>query len=279
MQITTTPVEAQRAALPSAVNLLASAIPGDLPANWEQGFAWRSELCPSWQGFNPCVPLDAEPAADGDMIEYYRPVGYRVMDKCPTRGGGPDRDRLVRKATAVASFVVAQELWTGALSDADPYSVLNVNTGEWGPDTSVNNRLASATANQLDPETDILAALAELEQATRTATSGQQVFLHVPVRLANRVAQNLRRVGNELRTASDGIVIADAGYDGTGPDGTGDSWMYGTGPVVSRLGEIKVDDGPSTVDRRSNVQTYWASRVFAATFDSCAHFGIQVTGL
>ena len=278
MQITTTPVEDQRAALPNAVNLLASAIPGALVPNWEEGIAWRSELCPSWQGFNPCVELTEAPPAGGDLIEFYRPVAYRVSDQCTTRGGGPDRDRLVRKATAVASYVVAQELWTGTLSDEDPYSVPNINDGTWGPNTSVNNRLASATANQLPAEADILGALAELEQETRAATAGQQVFLHVPIRLANRVAQNLRRVGNELRTASDGIVVADAGYPGTGPDGTGTGWMYGTGPVTVRLGEIKVDDGPATVDRRTNVQTFWAARMFAATFDSCAHFAIQVTG-
>lgn len=278
MQITSTPVEAQRAALPSAVNLLASAVPGDLSGHWEDGIAWRSELCPTWQGYNPCVAQTEGPPPGGDLIEYYRPVAYRVSEECVTRGGAVDRDRLIRKATAVASFVVAQELWTGALSDEDPYSTLDVNTGDWSADTQVNNRLASATANQLPAETDILGALAELEQETRVATGGQQVFLHVPIRLANRVAQNLRRVGNELRTATDGIVVADAGYDGSGPDGLGNSWMYGTGPVTVRLGAIVPDDSPQqTVDRRTNIQTLWASRMFAATFDSCAHFAIQVT--
>jgi hypothetical protein len=278
VRITATPVEPQQAALPGAVNLLASAIPGALLPNWEQGIAWRSELCPTWQGFNPCVELEDGPEPGGDRLEWYRPLGYRVSDTCVTRGGGPDRDRLTRKATAVASFVVARELWTGALSDEDPYATYDPNTEQWSAETAVNNRLASATADQLPGGADILGALADLEQAAREATAGQQVYLHVPIRLANRVAQNLRRVGNELRTATDGVVVADAGYPGTGPNGTGDSWMYATGPVVVRLGEILVDDGPSTVDRRVNSQTFWAARAFAATFDACAHFAIQVTG-
>jgi hypothetical protein len=278
VQITATPVEGARAAAPSAVSLLASAPPGPLEPGWAGGIAWRSETCPTWQGFNPCAELDEGPEPGGDSIEYNRPVAYRVEDTCSTRSGGPDRDRLTRKASAIASFVVARELWTGALSDLDKYAVIDPATGSWTDDTYANGRLASATADELTAESDILGALAELEQATREATAGQQVFLHVPIRLANRVAQNLRRIGNELRTATDAIVVADAGYPGTGPAGIGTTWMYGTGPVVVRLGEIDVIDTPaSTVDRRANSQTFWASRLFAATFDPCAHFAIQVT--
>lgn len=277
MQITAAPVGGIPAAATNSVNLLASAVPppageGD---GWMGGFAWRSETCPTWQGFNPCAELTEGPEPGGDSINYARPVAYRVSDKCPTRQGGPDRDRLTRKAGAVADYVVARELWTGELSDLDAYDVPDGNGGLIAD--QANGRLASATADVLPAQTGVMTALGLLESAARDALAGQQVVIHAPLEMVGPVAMNLRRVGNELRTATDAIVIPDGGYPGTGPDGTGSGWMYATGPVMVRLGPVIVEDAPSTMERAMNLRTYWASRLFAATFDECAHFAIQVT--
>jgi hypothetical protein len=186
--------------------------------------------------------------------------------------GTVDREIATRQADAVASFFVAQELWTGELSQEDPFD-----TPGGGTDLT-NPHLASADATTITAQTDLMTALAELEGATREATRGGPVFLHAPIRLIARVGQNLHRVGNELRTATDAVVVADAGYDGTGPAGTGDSWMYGTGPVVVRLGPVAADTADaSTVDRRTNTRQIVAARLFAVGFDPCAHFAIDVT--
>jgi hypothetical protein len=271
-----TEVDAIRAALPNAVNLLASAVrPGDGAGKWMEGMAWRSELCPTYQGYNPCTELEEGPEPGEDGLVYHVPVAYRVKDECATLSGTFDEARVERLANAVASYVVAQELWTGALSALDPYDLPNA-----GAVDQVNHHLASTNAETVAAPAagDPLAAIAELEERTREATRGQQVFIHAPVGIVGQVAQNLRRVGNELRTATDGILVGDAGYPGTGPAGTGTNWIYGTGPVAVRLGPIQTETEPrSTVNRQTNTRLVWADRMFAVTFDPCAHFAMQVT--
>jgi hypothetical protein len=379
-----TEVDAVRAAAPNAVNLLASAVrPSDGAGKWMEGMAWRSELCPTYQGYNPCTELEVGPDEGGDGLVYYVPVAYRVADECALLSGRFDVDRVTRMSNAIASFVVAQELWTGGLTQMDPYDLPN--GGALG---QVNAYLSDGNATVVTaPATGgLLAAFAELEEQTRQATRGQQVFLHAPIGMVNTVAQNLRRVGNELRTATDAIVIADAGYTGLGgfeagvgeaqsvtitggpaggtftltysgqttgpiafnapatavrtaleglsnlnpgdvtvtggaggpwtvtfsddlgevPQMTGsgalltggtapavaiatttpgtdpvpaeDGWIYGTGPVSVRLGPVSTEVEPrATVDRTSNRRKVWADRMFAVTFDPCAHFGMQIT--
>jgi hypothetical protein len=257
------------------VNLLASALrPDDGSGRWMEGMSWRSELCPTYQGYNPCAELEDGPDPGGDGLVHYVPVAYRVADECATLSGTFDEARVERLANAIASYVVARELWTGELSALDPYDLPN-----GGATGQVNPHLASADAEVVTaPAGGLMAALAELEERTRVATRGQQVFLHAPIGLVNQVASNLERVGNELRTGTGGIVIGDAGYPGTGPAGTGTNWIYGTGPVSVRLGPVQATTEPrATVDRGTNTRLVWADRMFAVTFDPCAHFAMQVT--
>lgn len=378
-----TEVDAVRAAAPNAVNLLASAVrPGDGTGKWMGGMAWRSELCPTYQGYNPCTELDVGPEEGGDGLVYYVPVAYRTADECTLLSGRFDEERVSRMSNAVASFVLAQELWTGSLTQLDPYDLPN--GGALG---QVNAYLTDGNATVVSPPAggELLAALAELEEQTRQMTRGQQVFLHAPIGMISSVAQNFRRVGNELRTATDAIVVADAGYTGFGGSAPGvgevqtvtltggpaggtftltysgqatgnipfnapaaavrtalealsnlapgdvtvtgmaggswtvtfsddlgavteiagngalltggvapavvvatvtpgtdpvpaeDGWIYGTGPVTVRLGPVSTDVEPrATVDRSLNRRKVWADRMFAVTFDPCAHFGMQV---
>jgi hypothetical protein len=236
------------------------------------GFAWRSESCPDYQGFNPCAEQTEGPPSSGGEIHYHVPVAYRVLDECSTMSGRFDDDRVRRMAEAIASFVIARELWTGDLSKLDPYD-------SPAGAAQVNGHLASAGANVLPATTDPWAAVATLEAATGEDTRGGRVFIHASPAVVGLVADRLERVGNELRTKTGAVVIGDAGYPGTGPDGTGDGWMFATGPVAVRLGPVQTElAAASTVDRRTNSRHVWASRMFAATFDACAHNAIQVTG-
>lgn len=362
-------------------NLLASAVrTGDEASNqWMDGIAWRSESCPTYQGFNPCTELEAPTEFGGDGLHYYVPVAYRVLDECSVMSGTFDTERVRRLTEAVASFAVARELWTGELSKLDPYDT------PAGTD-QVNGYLASESATVLGDVGDVWSAIAALEAAAGDAVRGQRVFIHGSVALIGLVSDKLERVGNELRTRTGAVVVADAGYPGTGPavlgtsevqtvtitgaptggdwtltydgettaviawnavgptvaaalnalpnlagvtvsgpvggpyvvtfpavdgavvemtaDGTGltggvapdvgvatttpgvdpvpaqaGEWLYATGPIAVRLGAVATETEPaSTVDRRTNTRSVWGSRMFAATFDRCAHFAIQVTG-
>ncbi len=269
-------VAAPAAPAQSAVNLLASAEQpsGDGDA-WQSGFAWASDACPAWQGFAPCAALTEAPPEGATGLVYVVPVGYRVGVECTPLSGALDADRARRQAERIASFVAARELWTGELSALDPYDLPN-----GGATGQVNPHLAQVDiANQLAAETDTMAAVAQLEAAAGEQTMGGPVFIHGSPRTLAPIGQNLDRVGNELRTKTGAIVIPDAGYPGTGPDGTGDGWLYATGPVVVRLGQVFTDTNPATTtDRTTNRRRVIAERMFGVAFDPCALFAIQVTG-
>jgi len=61
---------------------------------------------------------------------------------------------------------------------------------------------------------------------------------------------------------------------GVAPSVAAGLWMYATGPVVVRLGEVITD---SLVDHTVNEVIHTADRLFAATFDPCSLHSIQVT--
>jgi hypothetical protein len=262
------------AATTNLANLLASAEQPSGEGDWLAGFAWRSDACPAWDGFNPCAEITDPPSLGNSALNYVVPVGYRVTAECSTMSGEFDVERARRQAEQVTSFVLARELWTGELSAQDPYAIPN-----GGPVGQVNPHLASPAATSLSATTDPVAALATLEYEAGQLTAGGPVFIHGTTAVLGLVTDHLERVGNELRTKTGAVVIPDPGYLGTGPDSTGDGWLYATGPVVARLGTIAADIAPSsTVERSINSRRVIAERLFAVSFDPCVHLAIQVTG-
>jgi hypothetical protein len=215
-----TPVESFHASAPTAANLLASAVPATgSDDRWMEGFGFRGELCPNLQVFGPCDSPDL-PAGDTSRVVYVEPMGYRVQDTCTTLERGFDEARVTRLANAVASYAVARELADGAGTQGSPFIAT-------APDGSTMNPYLSDPNVIILPDsgsttvTSELDAIGVLEQAAREQTKGQQVFLHLPIRLITRIGAQLRRVGNEIRTHTDAIVIADSGYSGNGPSDGG----------------------------------------------------------
>lgn len=250
-------------------SLLAAALkPSD--GRWENGLAWRSERCFTAQGFGVCDP-DPDPVEPAPFnLESVYPQGYVVADECTTLGGDMDEDRVRRQAEATASYQVARELWTGALTAANPAIV------EGSP--YVNPSLDSGATVVASTATGVAARLAILEQRAMDSAVGQQVFLHVPPHLVLPLGNLLRMSGDLLVTPLGNVVVADAGYPGSGPAGTGTEWAFATGPVAVRLTTIEViRDMASTLDRTTNRRKLWARREFAAAFDACTHFAIDTS--
>lgn len=275
-------VEAEhlRATAVTAANLLASALKPTPPAHWQEGFAWRSELCPSWALFDPCGDGPDVPTDNSSGVVYHRPVAFRVEDDCITRNIGFDIGRVSRMAEATTSSALAAELWTGAATQAEPYDTPD---GLGGITTGVMNPfLAGPTAEVIsDAVADPMEALGLLEERARQAAGGQQVFLHVPNRITTQLGAQLRRVGNLIYTQTDAVVVGDPGYDGSGP--TGDQgtapgvWCYATGPVVAYVDALElISEADVTVNRQTNRRMVWAQRMIAATFDPCCHFAIEL---
>jgi hypothetical protein len=195
---------------------------------WESGLAWRPERCVTHQGFTPCGTLAGEPADSPAGIAYYIPPGFRVRDECSTLDGERDTARIRRQAEAITSFVVARELWNGALSVANPGTVDGT--------PYVNPYLADGTGTDVTPTaSDIPGMLGELEAAAMAASDGMQVFLHVPPALVLPMGNVLRRVGNVLYTPLDNVVVADAGYTGIGAPV----------PAVPEVQTVTITGGPT----------------------------------
>ena len=210
-------VQAPQARAQTSANLLASAQPGT-GDDWENGLSFLGEMCPVMQVFDACAVPAAAPASQASLT-FIAPQAYRLHTECSTLEGarslGVARDRLARQAEAVASFALARELWEGAGTRATPFA------DPFGGSGIVNPFFGDGNAEQLTGALNPLHALGLLEQAARDTTMGMQVFLHIPISIATQVAAQLFRHGNELRTATDAIVIADAGYTGSGPRDTG----------------------------------------------------------
>jgi hypothetical protein len=257
--------------------LVSARNPGD-GARWQDGLAWTSEYCPSARGFDQCADGDGfeDPpvGSGGNGIVYHRPVAFRVEDECSTRSRsyGMDQTRVRRQARAATSFMIARELELGALTQATPYET---------PDSAgvadvVNAYLAMPSGVVVSEDPWPLAAgVGMLEEAARDALLGQDVFIHMPLRLVALLSEALEREGNLLRTKTGARVVADAGYSGTGP---GDPpaaglWIYATGPVQVRVADPFLD---TVVDHRQNRVVHTADTVFAATFDPCTLHALAV---
>lgn len=184
--------------------------------------------------------------------------------------------RARRQLEAGTPKALEYELWTGALrNDGDitqPY-------------------LASLSASYFpelgaDPVSASL-GLAMAGQALANCAHGGRGTIHAPQTIADLwlyegsgiVEDNGRLVTRVRRD----VVIAGAGYPGTGPGGTapaaGTAWIYVTGPVRYWLGEpfITPDKISEALDRRRNKIEYRAEREAMLAFDPCCHFAILVS--
>jgi hypothetical protein len=85
----------------------------------------------------------------------------------------------------------------------------------------------------------------------------------------------------DLRSADPGedLVAAGAGYPGTSPAGaapaTGESWIYATGAVTMRRGDIKTFTLSESINRGNNTIEMIAERTYVLGWD-CCHFAILV---
>lgn len=216
------PVEPITAARPTYGTLVAAAITPQDGARWQEGVSWRPERCPQGRTFDPCgSEFEDPPAGDGDDgLAFYRPTAFRVEDHCSTRSGrGPESQaRVRRQAESTTSYFVARELETGAQTLLNPYDTPLATD-------QTNAYLASPLAEVIPGVWEPNAGLGMLEQTARQAALGLDVFIHMPLRVAEVVTANgaLVAEGQLLRTRTGARVVADAGYTGRGPDVPGTS--------------------------------------------------------
>jgi len=189
--------------------------------------------------------------------------------------------RARRQLAATESYELADELWSGT-----------VTTGE---DPDLDNRFLAMPGANSDTVTTgptaVGSALACAEQALAEALKGQQGMVHVTPQVLSHLAgeQRIVRSGNVWTTPMGHIVVADAGYDGSGPGGAAadanGQWLYATPMIQVRLGPVEVIPGSlqdaqslaQALDRGVNTITVIAGRLAGFQWaNECAHIAAQV---
>ena len=243
---------------------------------WEGGVEWLPQSCT----IGGALALDC-PAGSDEMVLPVAPGTVEALpfvvwapDACSTLGS-VQRDwqgRARALLSATESFLVAAEVWDGAIADAE--SLPNVPLASAGADI-----LTAAAESPVD-------ALGCIEGGIAGAGFGARGMVHVtPQVLVHLVAAGaVVREGQLWVTPLGSIVVSDAGYSGNGPaadaDGTS-QWIYGTSSMRYRLSPVFTvpgdDDQPSAgIVVAVNSAEVYAMRAVLVEWDPCVHVAAQV---
>lgn len=247
-------------------------------------------------------PLDSAPSVSSiqipdtedvppDVKSDYAATGLVRVDpfiveapyECSTFGmgeldGSDFRQRAIDRLAIGAGQAVEEEFWTGAKNPNNP------NLRYWTPndDDHVINDGGAASPTAVSPSV----GLSMLEAALSRCGSGARGAIHGSVDVISRISSDkLWRdgEGNLLTAVRGDRVIAGSGYGFGGPFGQDDpedghAWLFATGAVQVRLGDVMVypDSIAEALDRGTNTVTFRAEQMAAVTHDGCCMFAVYV---
>lgn len=254
--------------------IVAAPVVDDPTWRWGEGFTFDPESCAPGGVIDitrcgsfgdPLDPQRGPANVNGDAFVVWggdecSSFGYEARDW---------QGRARRALEGSQSFSLAHELWTGELRDSVGLA---------------NAALTDATSDTItSAASDVVDALACLDQALATALRGRRGMVHMTVQAFTQLAarQALVRDGAMWTTPIGSVVIADAGYTGSGPgdiEAAGSQWLYGTSMLSLRLGPVETQGGPNAVgvDVSNNRVQVWAFRPVAFVWDECAHVAAQL---
>lgn len=264
---------------PATISLVNAALTPDQAASagavgqrWQLGYSFQPEACAGGWLEDPCnVEARDVPARPATVeVEPYQVV---AGDTCSSIGfqAADYEARARRLLMLVQSAQIAHELWTGELAATAGWP--NPSFVGSGDPADPPDVLTNGGATAID-------ALGCLEQYL--ALSGARGMIHATAQLVTHWNQLgvLRREGNTLLTILDSIVVADGGYDGSGPGNVPASatqWAYATGLVTVELAPIEVPgDFAANFDRATNTVVMYAQRAATAVWDGCAAGAAEV---
>lgn len=197
------------------------------------------------------VALDAAGAlvAEGNLLRTR--TGARVVADAGYSGRGPD----VPGTSEVQSVTI-----TGAPTGGTFTLTFSAQTT-----AAIAFNAAAATVQTA------LNALSNLDGVTVSGSAGGPYTVTFPAEMGN-VAQ-MTGDGTNLTGGTAPAVAVATVTPGVAPSIDTGLWMYATGPVTVRLGDIQAD---AIVAHARNEITYYADRIFAAYFDPCNLYAIEV---
>ncbi len=293
-------VVAPPAKTPPVHSLLSSAnIVTEMDDRWEGGLSFFPENCGESSCWAPCPPRvncvptvmkDDCPPCDLEQIDYQPFVVYSTY-VCSSFSAGPDFDFYARKARglllATEAKTVESEFWNGTCVPTNPHLSEPVTVVD--PLTGAVDILTGDPYGAPSPAQTPGIGIAQLVNFLSQCNGGSRGMIHAVPMLVQRwahcgaiheVVENGRR---RFETAVGGhIIVPGSGYDGTGPGGVappaGQAYVYATGMVDIRMGEIKIQQRnmEEALNRRDNSVTVRAERTFAAVHDGCCFGALLV---
>lgn len=247
---------------------------GDM--RWANGIEFDPLSCDDAVVFDPCVANgnDLVNTNNHPGIRKYTPFVVDAYDACSTLSWqNADYEARARQLLALReSKAVAKEFWTGTKIPGNPHlaaggAVTNVGTG-----LSPHNGLGA-----------LVQALAD--------GNGGPGMIHVRHRLLQILVGQafLRYENGKWYTATGAVVVADAGYPGTGPAGEAigntagaiTEWAYATDLVeVHREANAKVYAKTltaETVNAFTNRVVVRAQRMYAPIWNGCVLAAVSIT--
>ncbi|MBP2703519.1 hypothetical protein JOL79_06865 [Microbispora sp. RL4-1S] len=244
--------------------------PVETDRHWRCGVEWEPYACdPARTIADDCHLPPVEKVLD-DGVPLVSASAFTVYGSYLCRTVGRTEQQIldrVRQAVRLGEQrAVEHAFWTGELGNtprlADPGAVI-LNPGGVIP---------ADAGDALSP----VAGLAALESYLRESYGGTGV-IHAPAGAVPVLAQAQQFCGTctaPLRTWLGTPVAAGGGYVvNTGPDGNpapaGTAWLYGTGPVAIRRGEVFInpDSIGQALNRTTNEVAILAEREYVVGFD------------
>jgi hypothetical protein len=248
------------AVLPYRYGLLSAATVLTGAGRWELGVQFDSDNCTPgglW-GYDLCGdPIETSPpgkTAPGLTLNEAAPFTVYDGVTCAPIGLGDAEGRARRRLAGSEQRQVEAAFWTRQLAAADTPLVGG------------------------SPATGLAHAVGLLEEALGGNYNGLGV-IHAPRWVAALAGSAYLAVrdGSTLRTQLDTAWAFGAGYPGTGPGGVapaaGHAWLYVTGAVVVRRGDVVVPATPQAggLDKANNEMTVLAERTYVVAYDCVAY--------
>lgn len=241
----------------------------DADPHWRNGAQVWGYNCEAPNAIAPCLTgTFAEKQGEGDIrIPEFGAFTAYLPIVCTARSIGNDAEfiqRAVDVFTAVESLAVEREFAMGDQQPLNPFLA----------DANVDTPLGVGAIDPID-------ALAALED--EIGESGKAGLIHVSPAIAVALAAQYlveERSGGLWTLRGTRVVVGD-GYIGATPGAApaaGTGWMFATGPVAYRSGEVVIVPGSlsEALDRATNTVTFLAERDYLVYWDTCVQSAVLV---
>lgn len=245
---------------------------------WVTGFDYEARDCSTTVTVSSTTTADTYTVVEGDpeaCYLTYAPFMVEVEQARSTFNRESDWEAdTTARLLACQQKAIEREFWTGTLARAQ---------------VADNRYLASTDAVDVTPTpgTAVKPAYgaALLEDALAQCGCGIRGTIHTTRGVASSLG--LSAEDDTLSTTLGTRAVVGAGYTGSGPGNTAPvgsaRWVYATGPLTVRLGDVENRAGSGNgvwggngLDVNTNRYSVYAERAAAVTWDSCCHFAVLV---